>query len=487
MKTITVYDDHIMPDVFIRNIVGEKSFGRIIRKRVSIGEQFKKELSELGITGEVAEYDHSWELPALRKRLKSFAGQACILHIFSCCIVSGGGKETLKILYEKSGYALENYLIRDAESGIIGFIMRDINDYTEFLEVAGDDLRNEDVYRRYRFSFEDLITDGFYDLSVWSNFQNYITGSFDSRFFNSVSGDDYVVKKTSHDKEKIKREYDFYHLLPDDMKPYFVMPYDYTETQDTASYSMKRYHMTDLALRWVHGAIDLKEFDKLLEIIFHFLSHRAKKEISREEYRRTCDRLYLTKVRERTGLLKKHKDYPKVSALSKTGDSEYIDILMEKYEKLYEGLMEETQFTPVSVIGHGDLCFSNMLFEKNTELLMLIDPKGASKEEEMWTDPYYDLAKLSHSVCGMYDLFNYGLYRFDIDEDLAPVLELDHDGGEYEKRFASCLEKNGFSVRAVRIFEVSLFLSMLPLHMDYPKKVFAFMKNADRIMQDLEK
>ena len=104
----------------------------------------------------------------------------------------------------------------------------------------------------------------------------------------------------------------------------------------------------------------------------------------------------------------------------------------------------------------------------------------------MWTDPYYELAKLSHSVCGLYDLFNYGLYRFEINEDLSSGIEIDFDGREYEKRFAKALQKNGYDMKAVRIFEVSLFLSMLPLHMDYPKKVFAFMKNAERIMDDIE-
>ncbi|MCR5651280.1 MAG: aminoglycoside phosphotransferase family protein [Lachnospiraceae bacterium] len=487
MNTIIVYDNHIMPDVFIRNIVGEKTFGEIITKRVSIKDRFKKDLQAAGFDGELLEYDHSWELSQIKKRLKGAPGQAKILHLFSSCLCLPDGKEALRILYEKTGYAKENYLVRDDNKNILGFIMSDIDDYAEFLEMASDRLKEDETYKRYRFVFAEMLTGGFYDLSVYSNFQNYITGSFDTRFFNSVSGDDHVVRKTSHDKGKIKREYDFYGLLPDDMKPWFVMPYDYMETADSASYSMKRYHMADLALRWVHGAITPKEFDKLLEIIFYFLSHRARRQISAQEYNKTSEKLYLTKVRERVALLKQHRDYERLNTLSKTDGREYIDILMEKYEKLYGDLVNSTEFDHISVIGHGDLCFSNMLFDKNTELLMLIDPKGASDAEEMWTDPYYDLAKLSHSVCGMYDLFNYGLYRLDIDENLTCRLELESEGGEYEKKFAEALEKNGYDLKAVRVFEVSLFLSMLPLHMDNPKKVFAFMKNADRIMQEISR
>ena len=36
---IGVYDDHANPDVFIKNIIGEKSFGNVILKRVSIREK----------------------------------------------------------------------------------------------------------------------------------------------------------------------------------------------------------------------------------------------------------------------------------------------------------------------------------------------------------------------------------------------------------------------------------------------------------------
>ncbi len=127
-----------------------------------------------------------------------------------------------------------------------------------------------------------------------------------------------------------------------------------------------------------------------------------------------------------------------------------------------------------------------MLFDKNTELLMLIDPKGALKEEDLWTDPYYDVAKLSHSVCGRYDLFNNGLYRFDLDDDLKPELEIEFDNSEYVKIFKEYLKKNGFSYELVRLYEASLFLSMLPLHMDYPKKVFGFVKNAEAILEELK-
>ena len=45
------------------------------------------------------------------------------------------------------------------------------------------------------------------------------------------------------------------------------------------------------------------------------------------------------------------------------------------------------------VVGHGDLCFSNILYSREANLLKLIDPKGALAEEDLYTDPYYDPEK----------------------------------------------------------------------------------------------
>jgi hypothetical protein len=138
-------------------------------------------------------------------------------------------------------------------------------------------------------------------------------------------------------------------------------------------------------------------------------------------------------------------------------------------------------------MGHGDLCFSNMLYNKEICLLKLIDPKGARIEEELWTDPYYDLAKLSHSVCGRYDYINSGFHSISLDNNLLLSLEIDFDNLPYMRIFKEFCLNNGFDFTLVRLFEVSLFLSMLPFHMDNPQKVLSFILNAINIMEGLEK
>ena len=54
------------------------------------------------------------------------------------------------------------------------------------------------------------------------------------------------------------------------------------------------------------------------------------------------------------------------------------------------------------------------------------------------------------------------------------------------KGYARKLEENGFDYLTVRIYEASLFLSMLPLHIDNPHKVFGFILNVKNILEEIK-
>lgn len=323
------------------------------------------------------------------------------------------------------------------------------------------------------------------DISNYNNLLTYISGGFDARFFNSLEGNEYIVTKKSTNKKKIKQEYCYYGLLPDDMKKWMVMPYDYKEDEKTAQYTMERLHMTDIAIRWTHGAIDEEEFINILNKAFYYIVNRTQKNISREKYEEIENELYINKVRKRIEELKKDKLFKKFDMFIKSGTEfnsidEIFEFYMQKYKKLSKVKKEN-----VAVIGHGDLCFANMLYSKETDMLKLIDPKGALTEEELWTNPYYDIAKLSHSICGNYDFFNCSSYSIGLNTNLQYELKVYNDNNKAKEIFKKIVEENGYSYELVRLYEASLFLSMLPLHMDYPHKVFGFLLNAINILKEI--
>ncbi len=67
------------------------------------------------------------------------------------------------------------------------------------------------------------------------------------------------------------------------------------------------------------------------------------------------------------------------------------------------------------------------------------------------------------------------------------IVEIYNNNEKAKKIFKQFVEENGFDYNLVRIYEASLFLSMLPLHIDYPQKVFGFLLNAINILKEIEK
>ena len=204
-------------------------------------------------------------------------------------------------------------------------------------------------------------------------------------------------------------------------------------------------------------------------------------------YVKISDELYVKKVINRIKELKAFPEYNQISKMLAAGcNVQSIDDVVERYLSLKKAIENKCEYPSISVIGHGDPCFANALYNKATRMLKFIDPKGALTEEELWTDPYYDIAKLSHSVCECYDFFNNGLYEINVDSNFQYNLKISFDNEKYKKIFRHKVEQNGFNYWSVRIYEASLFLSMLPLHIDNPHKVFGFILNVNNILKEIE-
>lgn len=465
-QVIVVYDDRKKPNKEIAAITGQKSFGKTIFKRRTLREMIEAE------AGTLVDFDEGLAF------LKQFPEQTVFCHLFSSFGVRD--KKEFSVLQKKASFAHQVYAADCGGMPAMG-IFPSVSSYRKFVEESEAD----SGLMALRLKEETVLESGaFVDLGKRNEFLRFITSGFDARFFNALQGDEYTVTKKSSNKNKIKSEYNFYHMLPETMKMWFVMPFHYQEEEDSASYTMERLHVTDIAIRYVHGAIDGDEMHDILDKLFYFLSIREKKEVSIETYREVRERLYVKKVEERIDALKEHPSFPRLETLIRSGTGyDGIDAIVDKYKKVYHDLTKNEKRKPELVIGHGDLCFSNILYQKDAGLLKLIDPKGCLSEEELYTDPYYDLAKLSHSICGNYDFFNSGLYEVTLGEDMRFHLSVDSENAATMEIFQDYLRKAGFDYRTVRIYEASLFLSMLPLHMDREQKVFALLLNAIGILE----
>lgn len=478
MNVVIIFDDTVKKNDVIIDIIGDKGFADVVVKDKTLEDYYKDTLGKIYPAAKWRRINSVFEFAGLSQELIN--EETRVLHCFSNYRIVDEEKALLS--FEKLEYIEEPFrVISSSEGGVkpIAAMFPDLEAYISFCRSVGT-AGTVDAVRNIKNS---LPIEGFIDIGTVRNFIHCITGTLDARYFNSLKGNEHIIIKSSNNVKKIKSEYCFYHLLPEDMRIWFVMPFNYHEENGSASYTMERLHIADLAIKWVHGSMDADEFDKLIDKYFYFINNRHKR--TEKEYDAIAKKLYVDKVSERIDTLKGLPQYKPIEKIL-NAFSITLDSLSKKYLQLKNKIEAKNHYPQISVIGHGDLCFANTLYNKSTQTLKLIDPKGALVEEELWTNPYYDIAKLSHSVCGRYDFFNHGLFDFKIDETFSLSLKIPFDNSQYISIFKDKIEKNGFDYLSVRIYEVSLFLSMLPLHIDNPYKVLGFILNANDILKEIE-
>lgn len=324
------------------------------------------------------------------------------------------------------------------------------------------------------------------DIGELPELLKFISGSTSARVFNQVSFDNLIYRKRSSDRAKMKAEHDYYNLIPVSMRPWMVGAFDYKEDEHGAEYAMLRYHFSDAAFQWVHNAWTPATFSDFLARAFYFLDGRAKRTSTRAEVEAAAKSLFVDKVEERrrrlagdaagAALLASIRSGPGGQRLLELFDR-YNALIKKHWRRFSDGNM---------VVGHGDPCLSNILYDPMTATLKLIDPRGAVSEEQLWTHSLYDYCKLTHSVLGDYDYINNQQFSICLDERAELCLKINgRPPAPYKEEFSRRLDAVVDPI-AVRLGQASLFLSMLPLHLDHPRKVVAFLLRAKSILDELE-
>ena len=183
--------------------------------------------------------------------------------------------------------------------------------------------------------------------------------------------------------------------------------------------------------------------------------------------------------------------YATASGMSLSAPTRLNGRALPSLAEIVERCLETAARVPlVPGVMHGDLCFSNILFDTRSDCIKLIDPRGLNFRDEprLVGDLRYDLAKLAHSVLGLYDYIVAD--AFEIDDgtglDFRLRIHADEDVAAIQKLFAALPLLNGMTARHVAPITVLLFLSMLPLHQDAPRRQRAMLANALRLYEQME-
>ena len=470
VKPLIVFDDRLQTTGSIARYVGKRSYGSIRVRNQSVYERFVDALPDWAKT-QCVRIDRNNISANFNDILPDAARHESILVVeASAAIIDARRFEAFV-----DRLALSEYSILSDQQAPKFMFVSTRDDLKSFWEAFAENSLKAGIAALngqppLQISDADQMVA---DITELSAFLNFITGATSMRSFNSAEFDELTYVKKSADKRKIRAEHDFCNLVPSSVRPWLVGTFDYQDHPDFAQYSMRRYLFADAAFQWVHNAWDEKEFREFLFRISHFLSIRPaadqpvdKLEIAKnlliEKVKTRRDQLYASEV----GLVAKN-------LLANTLDGKRFLTVFDEYLELAEKHLDALAGSEM-VVGHGDPCLSNILYDPATKTMKLIDPKGGSKIEDLWTISTYDYFKLSHSVLGNYDFINNLLFSIELDANGAIQLKYSVNPDTKFKSIFSAQMSTILPIRMLRLGEASLFLSMLPLHADYLNKVIAF-------------
>lgn len=334
--------------------------------------------------------------------------------------------------------------------------------------IAAGQCELSDVLRRYSMAYPIQMR----QVGEWFDFGHIDTlvdarrRLLQPRYFNSLTINPVLntITKVSEHTQKLHDEVAWYRDIPDELKVLTPRIITHEAPNGGVQISQEYYGYPTLAELYVYGELHTDIWLSILRHVLRIHAELRRYESSLEpEYVRA---MYIDKTWERLALLQAQDAYWKELLAKET-----VTLNGRMLRNIYSLEDEINQYAevlaksaPISVI-HGDFCFSNILFDLNNQIVRLIDPRGSFGRSGIYGDSRYDMAKLRHSVCELYDYIMADM--FDVRETAAGL-----DGRIYSREkphidtadFDRMLAAMGYNVDEVRFIEGLLFISMLPLH-----------------------
>jgi hypothetical protein len=306
------------------------------------------------------------------------------------------------------------------------------------------------------------------------------------RFFNAVEVDVTrgVIRKTSDDHQKLANEISWYQSLPATLKHLAPRILNHSLDATNVFVDMEFYGYPPLAEAYLHGAWNVGVWQQVTRALGQTIEMMQQHQslVGRNcdsERHRLLEAMYCEKTLARTGaiedsdlfgpLLNEEAVINGARCLGLDGFGELLETVLIK-----TNLLERDHLTVI----HGDLCLSNILFDRRTSIVRLIDPRGSFGDGfSIYGDPLYDIAKLRHSFLGNYDHLVHG--KFDLSTTETGVYMHPHLTRRqlalrphFDKWLTTLAGPNQLRVRLI---EALLFITMVPLHADKPQSQQAFL------------
>lgn len=367
------------------------------------------------------------------------------------------------------------------ERAFVGFFnFRDVKFFSKILtDKKADNLKDDSFFETLRFFYENKNVE-LKENKKWIDFghlDNYYQAQkiVATRCFNTIQVDNKkgILIKKSTEKEKFINEIQWYLKLPNKLQWLAPRVFEYSLDYENPYISMEFYSygtLHDLYLYGNHSITKWKDiFDNLLNIQNELKKYSLK--LESKEIKESLKKLYIIKTKERLNKLKKNSKFLcyfekkfKINGTIYPPLNDFIKKL-EKYCIKYN-VLNTKEFN----IIHGDYFFANILYEPNSNIIRLIDPRGDFGGYGIYGDSYYELAKLSHSIDGMYDFIIEDLFELSEknEYDFDYKINFSEKHIEIKEEFYSRFSKK--DTQKIKFIQSLLFLSMIPLHYDKPER-----------------
>ncbi|MFN0213821.1 MAG: sugar phosphate nucleotidyltransferase [Saprospiraceae bacterium] len=318
-----------------------------------------------------------------------------------------------------------------------------------------------------------IFTSNWFDFGHMPHFLLAKRALLQPRYFNDIQIEEVsgILHKTSRRIAKLQDEYDWYLNLPEALKVLTPRILGKKEESNTFTILQEYYGYPNLAELYLFGNLDLEIWKTTVHNLMR--AHLRLKNFKGLVEPADAWHIYWEKTEERITELV--EDDPFFRTLVALDLIYWNGNRLKNLPLLRENIRSRCEFLAASVEGaviHGDFCLSNILYDVNNQLVRLIDPRGSFGKKGIYGDPRYDIAKLRHSLCGGYDFIVADLFTVSIlgkghFETTRCSGELYNDLAIY---FDREIESAGYDLQEIMFIEALLFLSMIPLHKDKPKR-----------------
>lgn len=303
------------------------------------------------------------------------------------------------------------------------------------------------------------------------------------RAFNQLTVTPCWVEKSSTKNDKIMAESYWFENIPPELRLYTPQYLGRFECGDKVSYRLEYLYFSALNELFVFSSLQPRIWEKILSSCLDFISI-CQLHLNANEYKSAVndlETLFTTKTEQRLS------DYCAENNISlkqkwfysgSSHDFSLEDVLDDIKLYLPKGPCAES-------VMHGDFCFSNILYDFRSGRIKTIDPRGitTSGEKTIYGDTRYDIAKLSHSVLGLYDWIIAGHYFLKIENNCIDFHIFTDDAHlDIQKIFIELVSHRfDLTEKTMYAMQIHLFLSMLPLHSDDAMRQKALFANAFRL------